>query len=123
MSDSSNVAIAVRYFEALTHRDPGSAPLAPDVVMESPVTPRLSGAPAVLEFLEALVSMAKSIRTLDFISEGNKVAVQFEIETATDIVPGFECLEISQGLITKVRPYFDAWSLVEGTPPVERREH
>lgn len=73
---------------------------------------------AVWEYLEAVASIAKSIRTIDFIAEGNKVAVEFVFETAAGVVPGFECLEISEGLITKVRPYYlDARPFLDGPAP------
>ncbi len=117
MTVNPNVAIAIKYFEALRSKNLRALPLAPDVVMESPVTPRLSGAPSVLEYLEALASIAKTIRALDFMADGNKVAVQFEIETAHGIIPGFECLEISDGLITKLRPYYEARPLIIGVTP------
>jgi SnoaL-like domain len=112
-----NVTIAIHYFQALSSKDLRAAPLAADVVMESPVTPRLSGVESVLEYLEALASIAKTIRALDFIADGNKVAVQFEIETAHGVIPGFECLEISDGLIKKLRPYFDSRPLTYGAEP------
>ena len=115
MSENPNVAIAIRYFAALSRNDLRAAPLAPDVVLESPITPKLRGLASVWEYLEAVASIAKSIRTIDFIAEGNKVAVEFEFETAAGIIPGFECLEISEGLITKVRPYYlDTWPFLEG---------
>lgn len=117
MTANPNVAIAVQYFEALNRKDLGAAPLAPDVVMESPITPKLRGVASVLEYLEGLTSVAKAIRTLDFIAEGNKVAVQFELETEAGIIPGFECLEISEGFIKKLRPYFDTRPLIEGVAP------
>jgi len=115
MTDNPNVAVAIRYFEALNRKDPRAAPLAPDVVMESPITPKLRGLTAVWEYLEALASIGKTIRTLDFITEGNKVAVEFEIDTPAGVIPGCECLEISDGLIKKVRPYYlDARPLLNG---------
>jgi len=118
MSDNPNVAIAVRYFEALNRKDLYAAPLAPDVVLESPIAPTLRGVASVWEYLEAVASVATSIRTVDFIAEGNKVAVEFELVTAAGIIPGFECLEISGGLIRKVRPYYlDVRPFFEGPAP------
>jgi len=90
-------------------------PLASDLVLESPITPRLSGPEPVLEFLEGLASVVRSVRVLDVIVEGDKVAVQFEIETAEGVIPGFECFEITGGQIKKLRPYFDARPFVGGT--------
>jgi len=47
--------------------------------------------------------------------QGDKVAVEFEIETAEGVIPGFECFEISNGQIRRLRPYFDARPLISGT--------
>ena len=115
MNMDANVAVARRYFDALASKDLSSVPLAADVVMESPITPRLSGPEPVLEFLEGLASVVRSVRVLDVIVEGDKVAVQFEIETAEGVIPGFECFEISGGQIKKLRPYFDARPFTGGT--------
>ena len=115
MTRNPNVEVAARYFAALMRKDLHVLPLAADVVMESPMTPRLCGLESVLEYLEALASVIKTIRTLDFIAEDNKVAVQFELETAEGVIPGFECLEISNGLIKKLRPYFDVRPLMNAT--------
>jgi SnoaL-like domain len=114
MNENPIVDIAARYFEALATKDLTAAPLALDVVLESPVTPRLEGLASVLEYLEALTSIAKTIRVLDFIADGNKVAVQFEIVTATGIIPAFERIEISNGLIRQLRPYFESRPFVNG---------
>lgn len=112
---NSNINVAQRYFDALMKKDFSALPLAADVVMESPLTPRLSGQQSVLEFLEGLASVTKSVRVLDFIVEGDKVAVEFQIETAQGLIPGFECFEISDGLIKKLRPYFDARLFTDGS--------
>jgi len=114
MTQNPNVEVAAVYFAALRNKDLSALPLAQDVVMESPITPRLCGLESVLEYLEALASIIRTIRTLDFIAQDNKVAVQFEMETAEGVIPGFECLEISNGLIKKLRPYFDARPLMDG---------
>jgi acetyl-CoA acetyltransferase len=114
MVENPSVAIAVRYFEALAAKNLGAAPLAPEVVLESPVTPRLRGLASVLEYLEALTSIAKTIRALDFMADGNKVAVQFEIVTANGVIPGMERIEISDGAITRLRPYYESRPLVNG---------
>ena len=109
-----NVDLAQDFFEALRRRDFSALPLAADIVLESPVSPALKGVKSVLEFLESLASVTKSVRVLDSIVEGSKVAVEFELETAEGVIAGFECLEFSDGQITKLRPYFDARPLLGG---------
>jgi hypothetical protein len=115
MMTKRNIDVAQCYFDALMNKDFRALPLAKDVVMESPLTPRLSGPESVLEFLEGLASVVKAVRVFSVIVEGDKVAVEFEIETAEGVIPGFECFEISGGQIKKLRPYFDARPFVGGT--------
>lgn len=74
MIGNPSVEVAALYFAALRNKDLSALPLAADVVMESPLTPRLCGLESVLEYLEALASIIKTIRTVDFIAQDNKVA-------------------------------------------------
>jgi hypothetical protein len=83
--------------------------------MESPITPKLNGLDSVVEFLEGLASVTQWVRTSDIIVDGNKVAVQFEIDTARGRIPGFACFEISNGQIKTLRPYFDSSPFTGGT--------
>ena len=110
-----NLALAQHFFEALRRKDFSALPLAQDIVLESPISPRLVGVESVLEFLEGLASVTRAVRVLDSIVEGNKVAVEFELETAEGVIAGFECFEFSDGQITKLRPYFDARPLLGGS--------
>jgi ketosteroid isomerase-like protein len=114
MMSNTPVDLARQFFEALMKKDFSEFPLAAEVVLESPISPRLSGQEAVLEFLEGLASVTKSVRVVDVISEGDKVAVEFELETAEGVIPGFECFEVSNGRIKKLRPYFDSRPLLGG---------
>jgi len=109
-----NVDLAQQFFDALMRKDFSALPLAADVVLESPISPRLSGLESVLEFLEGLASVVKAVRVVDLIADGNKVAVEFELETANGPIAGFECFEISNGRIKRLRPYFDSRPLLGG---------
>ncbi len=108
------VDLARQFFEALMKKDFTALPLASDVVLESPISPRLSGVEAVREFLEALAAVTKVARVMDVVVEGNKAVVEFELETADGVIPGFECLEFSGGQIKRLRPYFDSRPLLGG---------
>jgi ketosteroid isomerase-like protein len=109
-----NVDLAQHFFDALRRKDFSALPLAEDIVLESPISPRLVGVDSVLEFLEGLASVTKGARVLDLIGEGNKLAVEFELETTEGVIAGFECFEMSDGQIKKLRPYFDARPLLGG---------
>ncbi len=110
----ANVTLARNFFAALVSKDFSGLPLAADVVMESPISPRLSGVDSVLEFLEGLASVTRSVRLLDSIGEGDKLAVEFDLETADGVIAGFGWFEIVDGQIKRMRPYFDARPLLGG---------
>ena len=114
MISNAPVDLARQFFDALLKKDFSGLPLATDVVLESPITPRLSGVEAVLEFLQTLASVTRAVRMVDLVVEGNKAAVEFEIETAEGVIAGFECFEIAGGRIKKLRPYFDSRTLLGG---------
>jgi len=108
------VDLARQFFDALLKKDFSQLPLAADVVLESPISPRLSGVQSVLEFLEVWASVTRAARVVDLVVEGNKAAVEFELETAGGVIVGFECIEIFNGRIKKLRPYFDSRTLLGG---------
>jgi len=108
------VDLARQFFDALLKKDFSELPLAADVVLESPISPRLSGVQAVREFLEVWASLTRAARVVDLVVEGNKAAVEFELETADGVIAGFECFEIFAGQIKKLRPYFDSRTLLGG---------
>ena len=108
------VDLARQFFDALRKKDFSQLPLAADVVLESPISPRLSRAETVREFLEVWASVTQGVRVVDLVVEGNKAAVEFELETADGVIAGFECFEIASGRIKKLRPYFDSRTLLGG---------
>jgi len=108
------VDLARQFFDALLKKDFSQLPLATDVVLESPISPRLSGVESVREFLEVWASVTRGVRVVDLVVEGNKAAVEFELETADGVIAGFECFEIASGRIKKLRPYFDSRTLLGG---------
>jgi SnoaL-like domain len=117
MAEDPNITIAKGYFDALLSKDFRLVPLATNVVMESPVTPKLCGLESVLEFLDGLASVVKEVKTGRVIAQDDTVVVEFEIETDQGAIAGFQCFDLSNGQITKLRPYFDARPLTEGNSP------
>jgi hypothetical protein len=114
MAESPNVTISRCYFEALVSKDFRSVPLASDVVLESPITPKLRGAESVQEFLDALASLIKRVRIINVIAQYDQVIVEFEMETGQGVIPGFQSFEFFNGQIKRLRPYFDARPLTNG---------
>ena len=53
----SSVAAVERYLNALKQKNLAEVPFAPDVVFEGPLSPKLTGAEAVKEFLNGILGI------------------------------------------------------------------
>jgi len=101
---------AIEIVEALLHglrtKDPGIAPLAPDVVLEGAPSPgRLVGA-EVAAFLSQLSPLVDAIRVERHIVEGPYVATMLALDTAAGRVSAFVCFRLSNGLIKEIQPFY-----------------
>lgn len=95
------------YLNAFRQHDLGDVPFAPSVIFESPLTARLVGIKGVLDFLTRLVAVIHDVRAVRQFVEDEYVAVQLDLHTAHLIVPSFELLQVSHGLIRQVRAFHD----------------
>jgi SnoaL-like protein len=107
MSTKGAIEIAEGYFRGLNAKDLSRVPFAPDVVFECPITPKLSGVSAVLEFLEGVFSVIKDVRLRQCVPDGEYVSVRFELDTVYGLIPASDRLRIVNGQIKELRPYYD----------------
>ena len=66
----SSVAAVERYFNALKQKNLAEVPFAPDVVFEGPLSPKLTGAEAVKEFLNGILPEVQDVRIHRHIVDG-----------------------------------------------------
>src|SRR6266852_912689 len=90
------------YLQALKNKDLSAAPFAPDVTFESPLSPKLTGAKAVIEFLTGLFPAIKDIRIRHHIVEGEYVATLFDLDTTFGLIPVFDCFRVTDGRIKQI---------------------
>lgn len=95
------------YLQGLKNKDLSKVPFASDVTFESPLSPKLIGAEAVIEFLTGLFPAIKDIRVKQHIVEGEYVATLFDFDTSFGIIPVFDCFRVTGGQIKQIRPYYD----------------
>jgi predicted ester cyclase len=107
MSKEDLIQIAETYFCGLNAKDLSLVPFADEVVFECPITPKLTGISAVLEFLEGVFSMIKEVRLQQCVADGEYVAVRFELDTTYGLIPASDRLLIAGGRIEELRPYYD----------------
>lgn len=107
MAPDVNVQAVQAYFEGLRHRNVDAIPFAPDASFESPLTPRISGASAIRDFLRTALPVIRDVRVSQYMSHGDCVAARFDLDTTYGLIPGFDWFRVVDGLIVEARPYFD----------------
>lgn len=124
MSKRADMISAVEAFlEGLTHNNIDMMPLAPDVVLKSPLDPEHPsiGREAAFDFLTSRVFPRIPVRKAEVerhVVEGDSVATlwvaTFSMSGRDVVVPIFDFFRVNNdGLISEVRPYFDPKPLKE----------
>ena len=84
-----------------------NVPFAPSVTFESPLTSRLIGVKAVLEFLCGFLAVVEDVRPLRHFAYDGGVAVRLDLHTAEAVVPSFQIFDVTSGLIQRVEAFHD----------------
>ena len=95
------------YLDGLKRKDLSRVAFAPDVTFESPLSPKLTGERAVVDFLSGLFPAIKDIRVKQHIVEGEYVATVFDFDTTFGVIPVFDCFRVSNGKLIQIRPFYD----------------
>jgi hypothetical protein len=105
--NNPNIQVVESYLHGLKSKDLSQVPFAPDVTFEGPLSPKITGIPAVREFLTGLFPAVRDIRVKRHISEGEFVATEFDFDTTFGVIPVFDCFRVSHGQLKQIRPYYD----------------
>ena len=88
-------------------KDLSGVAFAPDVTFESPLSPKLTGEQAVVDFLSGLFQAIKDVRVKQHIVEGEYVATVFDFDTTFGVIPVFDCFRVSNGKLIQIRPFYN----------------
>jgi hypothetical protein len=108
------VTAAETYLRGLRDKDLSRVPFAEGVTLESPLTPKITGPAAVTAFVSGLFPAIKDVRITRRIVEGEYIAVMFDLDTVFGVIPVFDCIRVSGGLIEEIRPYYDPRPITDG---------
>jgi hypothetical protein len=108
------VAIVDSYLQGIGRKNLAGVPFASDVTIESPLTTKLVGVEPVSAFLTGLFPAVKDVRINRHIVDGEFDAVQFDLDTVFGVIPVFDCIRVTNGLIQEIRPYYDPRPITEG---------
>ena len=101
------ITIVEGYLDGLKRKDLSQVAFDPHVTFEGPLSPRLTGERAVVDFLSGLFPAIKDIRVKQHIVEGEYVATVFDFDTTFGVIPVFDCFRVSNGKLIQIRPFYD----------------
>jgi hypothetical protein len=80
MTREENVEVVETFLRCLADKDFGRLPIGAELTVESPLVPKLRDA-AAMEYVKKVAAAVRSIRILQHIVEGDRLARLFEEET------------------------------------------
>ncbi len=101
------ITIVEGYLDGLRRKDLSQVAFDPNVTFEGPLSPKLTGERAVVDFLSGLFPAIKDIRVKQHIVEGEYVATVFDFDTTFGVIPVFDCFRVSNGKLIQIRPFYD----------------
>ena len=107
----NNIEAALAYYKAMNERNftQVATYLDPNIQFTTPLA-ELSGNDAVLGAIKGFMSVAKKVTIKEEFSSGDKVVLIYEVEfpAPIGIVPSVTHMTFHNGLITRIRLYYDA---------------
>jgi hypothetical protein len=95
------------YLNGLGAKDLGGVPFAADVSFESPLSPRITGAKALREFLTGMFPAIKGVTIHRLIVEAPAVVAVFDFHTTFGTIPVCDVFQVEGGQLKAIRPYYD----------------
>ena len=119
-SRDEKVAVVEAFFDCVSSSELDRLPIDPELTVESPLTPKLSGR-AAMEYVKAVAAGTNSIQVVQHIVEGDFVATLSENETTNGLLSVFSRFHIEAGRIKDVRVFYDPRQIAGSTDEIGSR--
>jgi hypothetical protein len=110
MARSDKVAVVESFLGCLASKDLAQLPIEPDLTVQSPLIPKVGGAPA-MKYLKRVADAVRTIHVKQHIVEGDWVATLFDEETIEGPVSVFARFEVVSDRIKDVVVFYDPRAL------------
>ncbi len=114
MSRDEKVSVVESFLDCIASGKLDRLPIAPELTVESPLTPKLSGE-AAIEYVKAVAAGTKAIQIVQHIVEGDYVATLSENETINGSLSVFSKFQIESGRIKDARVFYNPRQLTGST--------
>lgn len=111
MSREEKVAVVETFLEGMASGELEGLPIAPELTLQSPLVPKLSG-PAAFAYMKAVSAGTSAIQVLQHIVEGNYVVTLSENETTNGRVSVLAMFRLESGRIKDTRVFYDTRQVV-----------
>jgi len=110
----NNIEIVRRHIAALDSGDLAALPVAENISFDNPVSGAQSGADSYRAFLSGFLAAIEQTRVRRFVSEGEYVVADWEVDSVFGIIPILEIFRIEDDLIVESRAFFDPRPVLGG---------
>ena len=115
------IDVVERYINGLGNRDFSQAALAPDISLESAITPKRTGQD-VIDFLSGLFPIINGVKIREHIVEGDLCATLFDLYTTEGTIQIFDRFRVEDGLLKSINPYYDPAPLKQAQVRARREQ-
>lgn len=95
------------YLNGIGAKNLDGVSFAEDVSFESPLSPKITGAKALTEFLVGLFPAIKGVTIRKFVVEAPHVVAVFDFHTTFGTIPVCDVFRVEGGRLKEIRPYYD----------------
>jgi hypothetical protein len=107
------IKIVEQYLDAVLRNDEASLPLDPEIVFESPLV-ITRGIAEFHEGLARFIPTLKGIKVVRLTADDDTCAAVLELDLIYGVIPFLEYFYLRDGLIYKIRAYYDPRPILEG---------
>jgi limonene-1,2-epoxide hydrolase len=111
---TTNIQIIELHIAAIRSGDLASMPIAENIAFQNPVSGADRGSDNYRAFLSGFLSAISGANVHRFVSEGDYVVADWEIDSVFGIIPILEIFRVDGGVITESRAFFDPRPVLGG---------
>ena len=111
---STNIEIIRRHIAALHGGELAELPIAESISFDNPVSGAQNGADSYRAFLSGFLAAIESTRVNRFVSDGEYVVADWEVDSVFGIISILEIFRIEDELIVESKAFFDPRPVLGG---------
>jgi hypothetical protein len=113
-SRTSVIKIVEGFLYGARDKNLTGVPLAPQLVLDTPLSHELRGSAAITDYLLNFAPMVTDVRVWDHVVEGELCTTRFDWETLHGSIPALGCFRVHEGALSEVRTFYNLREFADG---------